>query len=82
MEKHSKEPATLSLPALNGDQLFQVYTQHPSVKIVTAVCPFDITYTMADASMKNRREEDTVYLREEELQERLRRGNTLVLVND
>lgn len=67
-------------PHLQGDQLHQYFKAYKQLKLVEEQVDDHIAAdtTLLDASVKNRNREDETYLHDQELQERLRRGNTLL----
>lgn len=68
--------------ALSGDGLIEYWKSNPLLKTVTAETPISNRLVTVDGSIKNRNREDEAFLRNQELQERLRRGNTMIRVLD
>lgn len=81
IEKDSKNPP-IKLTPLTGEELNTYWNSHEMLKTVVSDTPISKRIKTVDGSIKNRNHEDETFLRDLELQERLRRGNTLIRVED
>jgi len=79
-EDIEKHPEVLDLIALDGQDLLNYFRLNPIIKSVVGNHPKCDSIEIIDFSIKARGKEDAYYLRDLELQERLRRGNTLVRI--
>ena len=80
IEKDSQLASPPRFKPLNARQLHQYYKTKRYLKLVEAKTPISRYVKTIDVSIKDRNKEDETYLYDQELQERLRRGNTLIKV--
>lgn len=64
---------------LSPESLLDYYNKTKKIKLVSRVCPFNSRLQIHDASLKDRKWEDTDYLKDCQLVARLRRGNSLIV---
>lgn len=82
LETHENEISLKNLEPMNADELAAYWLKNSHIKRVESEIPFAPHLKLVDGSIKNRMKEDEFFLRDEELQERLRRGNTLIKLTD
>lgn len=83
VEEEMEEDAKLGPPnfkPLTADQLIKYWNSNKLLKTVISKTPISDKIETIDGSIKNRNAEDESFLRDQELQERMRRGNTLIRV--